>query len=559
MVIITNVYGDVCIRKARRKRQKLLVKELMLEYANNTTLHGLPYVTRSGLTRLEKVVWLIMFLASMFMCLFLISKVWLKWQTSPVIVTVSEQLVPVSMVPFPSVTVCPQSKCKVSVYNFTKMNVQLDKLYYRLNGSILNETMVQEFKKFYGISQICDSFDSTYVLREKYRYTDSSIVDDLLEISPDYEDVFYACRLNGNYTSCRELFDKVVTSEGICYTMNSLAASDILRTEKLQKDYQYLNSSKQIKGWSLEHGYLYENSADHPNPSSSHYPMPGMPNRASPDVEIVLREYHIRDKLCNAIRSGFKVYIQHPADLPQTSLYYYAVLNSQVSSMALSFSILNSSEKLRSYDAEVRQCYFPDERYLRYFKIYTASNCMIECLSNITYEKCGCVEFYMPHTNSKQICTQFDDDCIEMARETMLHRESSQEDYVCHCLPSCNSVDYDAEILKTDYNLQKLIGIYDALYKLPDKETLNSYNYSKLEIYFKKPRFLSMRRSELFGIIDFLANCGGLLGLFLGFSFLSLMEIVYFLTLRLCCTLKKDLEEEKNEKMQGKEIHVEKY
>ncbi|KAF9799071.1 hypothetical protein SFRURICE_008581 [Spodoptera frugiperda] len=539
MVIITNVYGDVCIRKARRKRQKLLIKELMYDYANNTTLHGLPYVTRNGLTRLERVVWLIMFLTSVCLCLFLISKVWYKWQTSPVIVTVSEQLVPVSMVPFPSVTICPQSKCKVSVYNFTAKNIQWKKFkyHYRLNGSILNETMVKDAAKYYGISQICDIIDfSSYPLGEKYRYTDSSIVDNLLEISPDYDDVFYYCTLNGKGRSCADIFDKVVTSEGICYTMNSLAASDILRTETIQKDYFYLNSSKEIKGWSLEHGYSYENN--HSNPSSSYYPMPGMypikynPNRASPDVEIVLREYHVRDKLCNAIRSGFKVYIQHPTDLPQSSLYYYAVLNSQVSSMALSFSILNSSERLRSYDAEIRQCYFPDERYLKYFKIYTASNCMIECLSNITYEQCGCVEFYMPHSSSKKICTQYDDDCIETARETMLHRESSQGDYVCHCLPSCNSVDYDAEILKTDYNLQKLIDIYDAIYKIPDKEELNSYNYSKMEIYFKKPRFLSMRRSELFGIIDFLSNCGGLLGLFLGFSFLSLMEIIYFLTLR---------------------------
>lgn len=57
-------------------------------------------------------------------------------------------------------------------------------------------------------------------------------------------------------------------------------------------------------------------------------------------------------------------------------------------------------------------------------------------------------------------------------------------------------------------------------------------NFSKLEMYFKRPRFISMRRSELFGVTDFLANCGGLLGLFLGFSFLSLVEIFYFLTLR---------------------------
>ncbi|KAG6463948.1 hypothetical protein O3G_MSEX014180 [Manduca sexta] len=51
-------------------------------------------------------------------------------------------------------------------------------------------------------------------------------------------------------------------------------------------------------------------------------------------------------------------------------------------------------------------------------------------------------------------------------------------------------------------------------------------------MYFKSPRFMSMRRSELFGLTDFIANCGGLLGLFLGFSFLSLAEIFYYMTLR---------------------------
>ncbi|XP_061710717.1 pickpocket protein 28-like [Cydia pomonella] len=84
-----------------------------------------------------------------------------------------------------------------------------------------------------------------------------------------------------------------------------------------------------------------------------------------------------------------------------------------------------------------------------------------------------------------------------------------------------------------------------------DNRTLKgNRRYSRLEIYFKEPRFVSMRRSELFGLTDFLANCGGLLGLFLGFSFLSLVEIFYFCTLRLWCTLKNDM---KNEKKKLKE------
>lgn len=58
-----------------------------------------------------------------------------------------------------------------------------------------------------------------------------------------------------------------------------------------------------------------------------------------------------------------------------------------------------------------------------------------------------------------------------------------------------------------------------------------------LQIFFKENRFITSKRSELYGWTDFLANCGGSLGLFMGVSLLSIVEIIYFCTLRLCCKL----------------------
>uniref|UniRef100_A0A2A4IYE2 Uncharacterized protein n=1 Tax=Heliothis virescens TaxID=7102 RepID=A0A2A4IYE2_HELVI len=416
VVIVTNVYGDVCIRrKARRKRQKLLVKELLFDYANNTTLHGLPYITRRGLTNVEKVFWFITFVVSIGLCLFLISKVWFKWQTSPVIVSFSEQMVPVSMVPFPSVTICPQSKVKVSVYNFTDETVQLDE-FLKTNKEALNATMRARFAKFDALFQICDK---TFLYNDEFNLT---------EVYPT----------------------------------------------------KHADSSM-VK-------YMKE------------------------------------------------VYIQHPADLPQSSLYYYAMLHNQVSSMAIGFDVVNTSETLRYYDPE-----------------------MMECLSNITYAHCHCVEFFMPHSSSKKICTGIDEECILEARDLMLLQESIRGNFTCHCLPSCIDVDYGAEILKTDFKLKKFINSLKKLHPNYSDDSFKNTSFSKIEMYFMKPRFLSMRRSELFGVTDFLANCGGLLGLFLGFSFLSLVEIFYFLTLRLCCTLKKDLEEEKAQDKVEHGKDVEKY
>lgn len=60
-----------------------------------------------------------------------------------------------------------------------------------------------------------------------------------------------------------------------------------------------------------------------------------------------------------------------------------------------------------------------------------------------------------------------------------------------------------------------------------------------LKIYFKEDDFISVSRSELFGVVDFLSNCGGLLGLFMGISILSMVEFVYYFSLRWACALKE--------------------
>lgn len=50
--------------------------------------------------------------------------------------------------------------------------------------------------------------------------------------------------------------------------------------------------------------------------------------------------------------------------------------------------------------------------------------------------------------------------------------------------------------------------------------------------FLQSTEFIPITRSELFSITDLIANCGGILGLFMGFSLLSLAEIVYYCTIR---------------------------
>lgn len=60
----------------------------------------------------------------------------------------------------------------------------------------------------------------------------------------------------------------------------------------------------------------------------------------------------------------------------------------------------------------------------------------------------------------------------------------------------------------------------------------SSSELSSLAVYYKEAQFISIKRNQLFGLNDFIANCGGILGLFMGVSLLSIVEMLYFLTMK---------------------------
>lgn len=67
----------------------------------------------------NRIWWIIAFGLSLFFCGFLIHNVWIKWDQSPVIVSFAEKSTPVWEIPFPAVTICPETKTYMDKLNFT--------------------------------------------------------------------------------------------------------------------------------------------------------------------------------------------------------------------------------------------------------------------------------------------------------------------------------------------------------------------------------------------------------------------------------------------------------
>lgn len=72
------------------------------------------------------------------------------------------------------------------------------------------------------------------------------------------------------------------------------------------------------------------------------------------------------------------------------------------------------------------------------------------------------------------------------------------------------------------------------------------HHFCQMSVGYKEPLFIASTRSELFDFTEFIGCCGGLLSLFIGFSVLSFVELIYFVTLRLFCTLRKEEKDEQS-------------
>ncbi|XP_054086712.1 sodium channel protein Nach [Zeugodacus cucurbitae] len=165
-----------------------------------------------------------------------------------------------------------------------------------------------------------------------------------------------------------------------------------------------------------------------------------------------------------------------------------------------------------------RKCIFYDEVKLQYFpEGYTFSSCMKECRMKRAIKFCKCnPPFYKP-ISSVPTCGVSDLMCLEKNKANITNIRNCMQ-----CELSCS---------KTVFNIEKLI-----------KNTEKTDDTGVLVEFLTWP-IIRYKREVLFGWVDLLVSFGGIASLFLGFSLLSGVEIIYYFTLRACCMVYKNRQE----------------
>lgn len=141
----------------------------------------------------------------------MIVNLYTAWQETPFIN--KENSTEIWQIPFPAVTICPETKVNSKFLKF-------------INGNKKYELSLDNRIKLEALTQLCDP---DYFDGNKSQIELNQIVPTLQGIAPKIENTFKDCEWERNWEYCNQLFSQIMTEEGSCFTFNMLNSSEIFR------------------------------------------------------------------------------------------------------------------------------------------------------------------------------------------------------------------------------------------------------------------------------------------------------------------------------------------
>ena len=397
------------------------------------------------------------------------------------------------------------------------------------------------------------------------------------------------CYWKNQRVSCSSIFFARPTDRGMCCTFNMEKAENIFRKSK------YTSALSEMQNHDRKYGFEDEALPEWFRKDNEPQTQPGQ-NKGLRLVLDAHTDRISPGTVFDNFR-GFVTVVDGGDKYPLTATNSFLIRPGRENYVALSASGIEADEDIKSIDPEKRECYFPDENPLQMHNRYSRSSCVLECSMNYarkmikkSNDTFGCAPWFYPATDDQytNICNPWE------TKEFQRYMTNVPGKECVTCLPDCTDTQYNARVSAapfrgcdhTNLGTSHLCDLQDTEmnppmwtqmiqeefkgqnievpdYAKPNKAKLSNIRNSMVNpakikeltlrqhflanptydafekdiaivnFYFDKPSVVEFKRSLRMTTTDFISQMGGLLGLGLGFSFVSAVEIIYWMTIRL--------------------------
>lgn len=113
------------------------------------------------------------------------------------------------------------------------------------------------------------------------------------------------------------------------------------------------------------------------------------------ELNLDSNDWYYNYKCESPITKSFKIFLHRPDEIKEA---FDRPIEAEVGkkvTIEVNPVVIVTSNSLRRYSSRLRHCFYDSERKLKFFQVYTKSNCEHECLANFTFSLCGCVKYSM--------------------------------------------------------------------------------------------------------------------------------------------------------------------
>ncbi|CAG9798477.1 unnamed protein product [Chironomus riparius] len=434
-----------------------------------------------------------------------IHECYIKFKIKPEIL-INEIYINRHEIPFPAITICPPQVVKSEFLNLTKIRSE--------NTALSNEDQMSLAVS----SQVCNDLVLDLEKNPNEKYFNEDVVAVMKKISPQINDIFKECTALDDAKSCEELFTNILTPKGNCFTFNMLDENLLLNQDTSRDVYSYnsaLNSNPEMK-WTMERKYLTDEELVNP-----------LRSNVVQELRLKVKLNKSEDQnLCEERSRGFMIIPHLPNEYPTNTHISTNLETKKHKHLSITATVKSIDNSFKVFPLKQRGCFNENERKLRFFKSYTMTNCIQECIANYTYAKCGCVAFFAPRTSDMKVCQINDWTCYSIIYNrwprkyyTEPSNKAEYPEFPCNCLHTCAEIKYN---IVNEYTFDR--NDYDD----------ENVSYGTIEIQFLVAQVTETTKFATYQFENFIAEVGGLISLFLGFSLLSFFELCFehFVNLR---------------------------